>query len=378
MKKLIWLCLALLISFVVIVEAEVPTIINYQGRLTDIDGEPENGDFSIVFSLYDQSEDGNLLWQEDHITVHGTGVTVDTGLFNVLLGGITPFPDSIFKIHELWLEIKIESDPALSPRMALTSTAFAYHALRSDSSGYSSSIADNSVTSAKIEDGSIEFIDLGQNGAGDGQVMKWNVGLSSWEPADDIGSVSGWVDDGNVIRLAVNNDSVGIGTQSPNSKLEVTGMIHSTEDGFKFPDGTVQSSAAAPSAEYYFPIIVHKKGGGPASALPDGTWFSADTVSVTVPVAGTIKFDAIMAFVSNDAYGFRFGWSLSESSQPSSVDMVEQYSPFEAMIITNDKTISAGAPGTYTAYFNMFKQYGDLYIQNRSVTAIFYPDPPTK
>lgn len=49
-------------------------MINYQGRLTEIDGEPENGEFNIVISIYDQIDDGNLLWGEDHITVHGTGV----------------------------------------------------------------------------------------------------------------------------------------------------------------------------------------------------------------------------------------------------------------------------------------------------------------
>jgi len=38
--------------------------------------------------------------------------------------------------------------------------------------------------------------------------------------------------------------NVGIGTVS-NSKLAVAGMIESTNSGFKFPDGTVQATAAA-------------------------------------------------------------------------------------------------------------------------------------
>lgn len=40
------------------------------------------------------------------------------------------------------------------------------------------------------------------------------------------------------------NGNIGIGTNSPNSKMEVNGMIHSTNEGFKFPDGTVQTTAA--------------------------------------------------------------------------------------------------------------------------------------
>lgn len=37
--------------------------------------------------------------------------------------------------------------------------------------------------------------------------------------------------------------NVGIGTPTPGSKLEVAGMIHSSVGGFKFPDGTVQTTA---------------------------------------------------------------------------------------------------------------------------------------
>ena len=39
--------------------------------------------------------------------------------------------------------------------------------------------------------------------------------------------------------------NVGIGTTIPNSKLEVAGMIHSTSGGFKFPDGSIQVTAAS-------------------------------------------------------------------------------------------------------------------------------------
>ena len=60
----------------------------------------------------------------------------------------------------------------------------------------------------------------------------------------------------------VHPGNVGIGTIYPNSKLEVDGMIHSTSSagGFKFPDGTVQTTAAT--------------GGGGAD--DDWAWSSGD------------------------------------------------------------------------------------------------------
>jgi hypothetical protein len=46
-----------------------------------------------------------------------------------------------------------------------------------------------------------------------------------------------------VVTVA-NDGNVGIGTNDPNEMLTVTGMIESTTGGFKFPDGTVQATAA--------------------------------------------------------------------------------------------------------------------------------------
>lgn len=43
--------------------------------------------------------------------------------------------------------------------------------------------------------------------------------------------------------------NVGVNTNSPSEPLEVSGMIYSSSGGFRFPDGTVQSSAAASVAD---------------------------------------------------------------------------------------------------------------------------------
>ena len=45
--------------------------------------------------------------------------------------------------------------------------------------------------------------------------------------------------------LVFDRGNVGVGTIEPKSKLVVGGMIHSESEGFKFPDGTTQATAAA-------------------------------------------------------------------------------------------------------------------------------------
>jgi len=52
-----------------------------------------------------------------------------------------------------------------------------------------------------------------------------------------------WYRIGQNIFSKDNNWNVGIGTQTPTSKLTVSGAIESTAGGFKFPDGTVQQTA---------------------------------------------------------------------------------------------------------------------------------------
>ena len=49
--------------------------------------------------------------------------------------------------------------------------------------------------------------------------------------------------------------NVGIGTDTGTSKLKVLGLIESTSGGFKFPDGTIQTSADFWDFQYVFPTI---------------------------------------------------------------------------------------------------------------------------
>ncbi len=90
---------------------------NYQGILTDDGGEPITGTMNLVFRIYSQESGGSPLWVETQ-----SGVTVTKGIFNVVLGSVTPMNIPFRK--EYWLEIQVESE-TMSPRHLLTNTAYA-------------------------------------------------------------------------------------------------------------------------------------------------------------------------------------------------------------------------------------------------------------
>lgn len=99
----------------------VPPLVNYQGQLRDDLGDPVDGVVSMTFAIYDAPSGGNVLWTETQ-----PSVTVDDGLFNVLLGGVTPVPDSIFSGIACYLGIAVAGDPELEPRARLVSVPYAF------------------------------------------------------------------------------------------------------------------------------------------------------------------------------------------------------------------------------------------------------------
>jgi len=116
--KLIALTVFLCIMTCAMCYAEIPHLINYQGKLTDSNDSPLNGSHNVTFRIYDAESGGSLLWQETHTT------TIEKGIFSVMLGGVTalnlPFDRPYF------LSIQVGGDPEMTPRQRLSSSAYAF------------------------------------------------------------------------------------------------------------------------------------------------------------------------------------------------------------------------------------------------------------
>lgn len=118
-------CVLMLVSAAICVQAGVPQLINYQGRLTDASGVPLTGPYSITFSIYDAPSGGTALWTETQ-----TEVSVTNGLFNVLLGSVTEIPTTIFEEKDRYLGIKVGTDSEMIPRRRMVSVGYAFNADR--------------------------------------------------------------------------------------------------------------------------------------------------------------------------------------------------------------------------------------------------------
>jgi hypothetical protein len=117
--------------------------IAYQGRLADADGNPLTDTYNMIFRLYDVASGGAFLWEEQW--TGSNGVQVSDGLFNVMLGSLTPIPQSVITSHDsLFLGITVGTDDEMAPRVQLGSVPFAVQAL---------TVPDGSITEDKLAPG---------------------------------------------------------------------------------------------------------------------------------------------------------------------------------------------------------------------------------
>lgn len=168
-----------------LVHSQIPQQINYQGILSDSNGDPLTGKHIFTFSIYNDSLSTEHIWTETQ------EVIVEEGLFHAILGSINKIP--VYKIDgaDKYLGIRVDSDEEMSPRQKLLSVV---HSFLSDNS--------NTLNGKRASD----FVLIDQENSIGTIMIKNNTITSDKILPDMISSISGVSNDGGNIELKAGNN----------------------------------------------------------------------------------------------------------------------------------------------------------------------------
>jgi len=213
--------------------------IAYQGRLANKDGSPVTATLNMVFRLYSVQSGGTPLWEEQWTA--SNSVAVSDGLFNVMLGSITPVNQATLTGNSsLWLGISVGSDGEMTPRVQLGSVPYAFQAL---------TVPDGAITTAKLTDGSVSTAKLA-----DGSVTQSKLGTNiSIVPPDDSISTAKIVN-GSVTRAKLGPDAIIPLIQSGDviADTSVTGWTLHLGSGYR----TYQAHVTFPKGFSQIPVVI--------------------------------------------------------------------------------------------------------------------------
>jgi subtilisin-like proprotein convertase family protein len=186
----------------------------YQGVLRNAGG-PLSGVYDVRADLW--RNPSSTMPQDKVASSTAFAVPIENGVFTTRFAP----PSSTFDGRALWVEIavKVPGDPdfvVLDGRSPLTAVPYASFALRANEADFAQDVAS----------------------------VSW--GAVTNVPSNVLNAFSPWSPQfGNAISYAGGN--VLIGTTTGASRLTVSGMIESTNGGVRFPDGTIQTTAATPA-----------------------------------------------------------------------------------------------------------------------------------
>ena len=166
MKRL-WLCVLLVSTLFAATSTQT---LSFQGKLLDNTGAAVTATKAMTFTLYPQATSGtavtNALWSQS--------VVVQNGIYSAELDASTV---DLSNVSDSWMEVVVEGQ-TLSPRIHLTSSAFARHAVLADTA----MTVNYAVTANNLQN-----------------------------------------------TVFVNGNNVGIGTTSPAASLDVKGTVNATD-----------------------------------------------------------------------------------------------------------------------------------------------------
>ncbi|MBE0567845.1 MAG: hypothetical protein IH621_17965 [Krumholzibacteria bacterium] len=257
--------LTLLLPLAAAQAGPVGSAFSYQGQLV-LDGVPVSGLVDLQFYLYDAEVSGTLVDTGRQLQA----VNVDQGVFTVQLD----WGASVFDGNERWLEIRVRnphdlsnSQPftALAPRQRISAVPYALHALnggggggggfweaagtaiRNTNTGFVGIGRTSPVTTAEVfglqapGDGFAGMYIRSDGAAGLPFYGYRTPSFLSYHYLSEATGTWQLYNGGNLYFTRTGR--LGVNTANPTSTITAAGIIESTSGGFRFPDGTIQTTA---------------------------------------------------------------------------------------------------------------------------------------
>lgn len=243
MKRLLAATLLLLAAAVTAV-AQVPTLMSYQGHVTDASGvalgntTPTN--YTVLFKFYSVSTGGTPLYAESQV------VTISGGEFSVLLGNGTgisglkgraaPALTPYVELHtiitgNIYLGVTVGSGAEITPRQQIVSGAYAFRAKYAegliDNSLTAAMLTTSAVTTTKILDANITTSKIADANITTGKIADANITTGKIADAN--------ITTGKIADSAVNSAKILDGT------IATVDIADSQITGAKIVDGTIAS-----------------------------------------------------------------------------------------------------------------------------------------
>jgi hypothetical protein len=200
-----------LLTVVSIAAAGVPSMMQYQGFLTNDSGEPLDTMVDMTFTIYDASTGSGIIWTETQDTVR-----VNSGLFYVLLGSVNTIVDTVFAETERWLGITVDPDPEIVPRTKLITVPYAFRAATVDGAR-GGNIQGNVQLGGKLNVSRPEDADLVVFETGGTE--RFSITAHASGP-DYLSIRSKFENPDDDIIVFRGDGRVGVGTASPSAKLQ--------------------------------------------------------------------------------------------------------------------------------------------------------------
>jgi hypothetical protein len=213
--------MTLLVTLLTPARAQVPHTISYQGVIHS-GSTVLSGQHVLHIILYDSLAGGNVVYDESHQT------TIGDGVFSVVLGSVSSFPDALRFDRPYYLSISIDGAPELSPRTPLESAPYALSSHFAELANGLTSNARGIVTSINEASGAVRLI-------GDSTVVVTQSGNEITIHSKPI--ISG----GNGIQSVSSPDNT-ISISNPTGPNTSAGVADNAISTVKLKDGSVTSA----------------------------------------------------------------------------------------------------------------------------------------